>query len=77
MNCSELPVCAIQGAAIDRILGEIVHNSDVKAPIDYVLCIGHFLPKVCNLTHAINYYHLVKNANDDFYSLIISQRYIY
>nr|GMD08298.1 alpha,alpha-trehalose-phosphate synthase [UDP-forming] 1-like [Ipomoea batatas] len=34
-----------KGAAIDRILGEIVHNSDVKAPIDYVLCIGHFLPK--------------------------------
>lgn len=34
-----------KGAAIDRILGEIVHNNDVKAPIDYVLCIGHFLPK--------------------------------
>ncbi|KAK3006405.1 hypothetical protein RJ639_015546, partial [Escallonia herrerae] len=34
-----------KGAAIDRILGEIVHNKDVKAPIDYVLCIGHFLPK--------------------------------
>lgn len=36
-----------QGAAIDRILGEIVHNKGMKAPIDYVLCIGHFLPKVC------------------------------
>ena len=35
-----------QGAAIDRILGEIVHNRDMKAPIDYVLCIGHFLGKV-------------------------------
>ncbi|VFQ60303.1 unnamed protein product [Cuscuta campestris] len=34
-----------KGAAIDRILGEIVHNSKVKKPIDYVLCIGHFLPK--------------------------------
>lgn len=36
----------IQGAAIDRILGEIVHHSHVEAPIDYVLCVGHFLPKV-------------------------------
>ncbi|KAM7524934.1 hypothetical protein LguiA_014836 [Lonicera macranthoides] len=34
-----------KGAAIDRILGEIVHNKDVNAPIDYVLCIGHFLSK--------------------------------
>ncbi|KAL8460773.1 hypothetical protein ACS0TY_031536 [Phlomoides rotata] len=34
-----------KGAAIDRILGEIVHHNDVKAPIDYVLCVGHFLPK--------------------------------
>lgn len=34
-----------KGAAIDRILGEIVHNKGMKAPIDYVLCIGHFLPK--------------------------------
>ncbi|PIN22580.1 Alpha,alpha-trehalose-phosphate synthase (UDP-forming) [Handroanthus impetiginosus] len=34
-----------KGAAIDRILGEIVHHNEVKAPIDYVLCIGHFLPK--------------------------------
>ncbi|CAA0832395.1 Alpha-alpha-trehalose-phosphate synthase [Striga hermonthica] len=34
-----------KGAAIDRILGEIVHHCDVKAPIDYVLCIGHFLTK--------------------------------
>ncbi|EXB58281.1 Alpha,alpha-trehalose-phosphate synthase [UDP-forming] 1 [Morus notabilis] len=34
-----------KGAAIDRILGEIVHNKGLKAPIDYVLCIGHFLPK--------------------------------
>nr|APR72759.1 TPS1.2a splice variant [Actinidia chinensis] len=34
-----------KGAAIDRILGEIVHNKGMKAPIDYVLCIGHFLAK--------------------------------
>ncbi|KAF3449823.1 hypothetical protein FNV43_RR05902 [Rhamnella rubrinervis] len=34
-----------KGAAIDRILGEIVHNKGMKAPIDYVLCVGHFLPK--------------------------------
>ncbi|XP_045821718.1 alpha,alpha-trehalose-phosphate synthase [UDP-forming] 1-like [Trifolium pratense] len=34
-----------KGAAIDRILGEIVHNKGMKEPIDYVLCIGHFLSK--------------------------------
>ncbi|CAI9087885.1 OLC1v1022074C1 [Oldenlandia corymbosa var. corymbosa] len=34
-----------KGAAIDRILGEIIHHSDVRAPIDYVLCVGHFLSK--------------------------------
>lgn len=43
----------VQGAAIDRILGEIVHNNDVKTPIDYVLCIGHFLPKVCYLFYVM------------------------
>lgn len=42
---------SFQGAAIDRILGEIVHHNDIKAPIDYVLCIGHFLPKVINLSY--------------------------
>lgn len=35
-----------QGAAIDRILGEIVHSKSLTTPIDYVLCVGHFLPKV-------------------------------
>lgn len=35
-----------QGAAIDRILGEIVHSKSMITPIDYVLCIGHFLGKV-------------------------------
>ncbi|XVE51522.1 hypothetical protein DITRI_Ditri02bG0048900 [Diplodiscus trichospermus] len=34
-----------KGAAIDRILGEIVHNKGLKEPIDYVLCVGHFLAK--------------------------------
>ncbi|CAK9134172.1 unnamed protein product [Ilex paraguariensis] len=34
-----------KGAAIDRILGEIVHSKAVSTPIDYVLCIGHFLGK--------------------------------
>ncbi|XP_012091863.1 alpha,alpha-trehalose-phosphate synthase [UDP-forming] 1 isoform X2 [Jatropha curcas] len=34
-----------KGAAIDRILGEIVHNRGMKTPIDYVLCVGHFLTK--------------------------------
>ncbi|AQK94791.1 trehalose-6-phosphate synthase1 [Zea mays] len=34
-----------KGAAIDRILGEIVHSENMITPIDYVLCIGHFLGK--------------------------------
>nr|XP_023925878.1 alpha,alpha-trehalose-phosphate synthase [UDP-forming] 1-like [Quercus suber] len=34
-----------KGAAIDRILGEIVHYKGLKSPIDYVLCIGHFIAK--------------------------------
>ncbi|KAL3503068.1 hypothetical protein ACH5RR_037517 [Cinchona calisaya] len=34
-----------KGAVIDRILGEIVHSKAITAPIDYVLCIGHFLQK--------------------------------
>ncbi|KAH1050832.1 hypothetical protein AAZX31_08G118300 [Glycine max] len=34
-----------KGAAIDRILGEIVHKKGMKTPIDYVLCVGHFLAK--------------------------------
>ena len=36
----------MQGAAIDRILGEIAHRKRITTPIDYVLCIGHFLSKV-------------------------------
>ncbi|KAK3119862.1 hypothetical protein QOZ80_9AG0676530 [Eleusine coracana subsp. coracana] len=34
-----------KGAAIERILGEIVHSKNMVNPIDYVLCIGHFLGK--------------------------------
>ncbi|KAJ4849972.1 Trehalose-6-P synthase/phosphatase complex synthase subunit [Turnera subulata] len=34
-----------KGAAIDRILGEVVHHKGMRSPIDYVLCIGHFLAK--------------------------------
>ncbi|XP_038998490.1 alpha,alpha-trehalose-phosphate synthase [UDP-forming] 1-like isoform X2 [Hibiscus syriacus] len=39
------PVGVTKGAAIDRILGEIVHNKSMTTPIDYVLCVGHFLQK--------------------------------
>nr|AXH37638.1 trehalose-6-phosphate synthase [Moringa oleifera] len=39
------PVGVTKGAAIDRILGEIVHSKAMTTPIDYVLCIGHFLGK--------------------------------
>ncbi|CAH9107546.1 unnamed protein product [Cuscuta europaea] len=34
-----------KGAAIDRILGEIVHSEGITIPIDYVLCMGHFIGK--------------------------------
>ncbi|KAJ4909101.1 hypothetical protein Rs2_03722 [Raphanus sativus] len=34
-----------KGAAIDRILGEIMHSKSMTTPIYYVLCIGHFLGK--------------------------------
>ncbi|XP_043808297.1 alpha,alpha-trehalose-phosphate synthase [UDP-forming] 1 isoform X3 [Manihot esculenta] len=34
-----------KGAAIDRILRQIVHNQGMRTPIDYVLCVGHFLAK--------------------------------
>ncbi|KAH7860604.1 hypothetical protein Vadar_015456 [Vaccinium darrowii] len=34
-----------KGAAIDRILGEIVQSKSISTPIDYVLCLGHFLGK--------------------------------
>ncbi|CAH9098384.1 unnamed protein product [Cuscuta epithymum] len=34
-----------KGAAIDRILGEIVRSESIATPIDYVLCMGHFIGK--------------------------------
>ncbi|CAA0815895.1 Alpha-alpha-trehalose-phosphate synthase [Striga hermonthica] len=39
------PVGVTKGAAIARILGEIVRSKHLSGPIDYVLCIGHFLGK--------------------------------
>lgn len=33
-----------KGAAMDRILGEIIRHNDVKSPVDFVLCICHILP---------------------------------
>ncbi|XP_010272681.1 PREDICTED: alpha,alpha-trehalose-phosphate synthase [UDP-forming] 1 isoform X2 [Nelumbo nucifera] len=38
-----------KGAAIDRILGEIIHSKCMVTPIDYVLCVGHFLGKGENI----------------------------
>ncbi|KAI3495402.1 hypothetical protein L1887_37740 [Cichorium endivia] len=34
-----------KGAGISGILGQVIHDKDMKEPIDYVLCVGHFLPK--------------------------------
>ncbi|KAK1420382.1 hypothetical protein QVD17_21928 [Tagetes erecta] len=34
-----------KGVGISGILGQVIHDKDMKAPIDYVLCVGHFLPK--------------------------------
>jgi len=39
------PVGVSKGAAIERILGEIVHQKPMQSPIEYVMCCGHFLPK--------------------------------
>lgn len=36
----------LNGTAIARILEEIIHRKSFATPIDYVLCIGHFLEKV-------------------------------
>ncbi|CAL0328853.1 unnamed protein product [Lupinus luteus] len=45
-RCIEVRAVGVtKGAAIDRILGEIVHSKSMTSPIDYVLCIGHFLGK--------------------------------
>lgn len=43
---SRTMLLGVQGAAIDRILGEIVHQKMMREPIDYVICVGHFLGKV-------------------------------
>ncbi|KAL8141303.1 hypothetical protein V2J09_007324 [Rumex salicifolius] len=34
-----------KGAAMDRIVAEIVRSKPLMSPIDYVLCLGHFLEK--------------------------------
>lgn len=36
----------MQGAAIDRIIAEIIRSKNMDLHIDYVMCIGHFLSKV-------------------------------
>lgn len=35
-----------QGAAIDRIVFEIMHRKDSELQFDFVMCLGHFLSKV-------------------------------
>eukprot|EP00245_Coleochaete_scutata_P003168 TRINITY_DN14557_c0_g1_i3.p1 TRINITY_DN14557_c0_g1~~TRINITY_DN14557_c0_g1_i3.p1 ORF type:complete len:329 (+),score=72.03 TRINITY_DN14557_c0_g1_i3:134-1120(+) len=39
------PVGLSKGAAIERILGEIVNREPLEKPIDFVMVIGHFLSK--------------------------------
>ncbi|KAK9706884.1 hypothetical protein RND81_07G158400 [Saponaria officinalis] len=34
-----------KGAAMHRILGEMVYRKSITKPVDYVLCVGHFLEK--------------------------------
>uniref|UniRef100_A0A251UEA9 Putative trehalose-phosphatase/synthase 3 n=1 Tax=Helianthus annuus TaxID=4232 RepID=A0A251UEA9_HELAN len=34
-----------KGVGIHGILGQVIRDKDMKLPIDYVLCVGHFLPK--------------------------------
>ncbi|MFS7957205.1 putative alpha,alpha-trehalose-phosphate synthase (UDP-forming) [Helianthus anomalus] len=34
-----------KGVGIHGILGQVIRDKDIKAPIDYVLCVSHFLPK--------------------------------
>jgi trehalose 6-phosphate synthase/phosphatase len=40
------PVGVSKGAAIDRIVTEIANKKPLPTPIDFVLCVGHFLSKV-------------------------------
>jgi len=39
------PVGVSKGAAIDRIIAEIIRSKNMDLHIDYVMCIGHFLSK--------------------------------
>lgn len=39
------PVGVTKGNAIDKIMHELGHRKIITTPIDYVLCIGHFLAK--------------------------------
>ncbi|KAH8953132.1 hypothetical protein BDL97_08G007600 [Sphagnum fallax] len=39
------PVGVSKGAAIDRIIAEIIRSKDMRLQIDYVMCMGHFLSK--------------------------------
>ncbi|MFS7957199.1 putative alpha,alpha-trehalose-phosphate synthase (UDP-forming) [Helianthus anomalus] len=34
-----------KGVGIHGNFGQVIRDKDMKAPIDYVLCVGHFLPK--------------------------------
>ncbi|PWA98239.1 alpha,alpha-trehalose-phosphate synthase [Artemisia annua] len=34
-----------KGVCVSGLLGQIIHEKDMKSPIDYVLCVGHFLQK--------------------------------
>ncbi|MFS7957202.1 putative alpha,alpha-trehalose-phosphate synthase (UDP-forming) [Helianthus anomalus] len=34
-----------KGVGIHGSLGQVIRDKDMKAPIDYVLCVGYFLPK--------------------------------
>ncbi|KAM0013287.1 putative alpha,alpha-trehalose-phosphate synthase (UDP-forming) [Helianthus debilis subsp. tardiflorus] len=34
-----------KGVGIHGILAQVIRDKDMKLPIDYVLCVGHFLPK--------------------------------
>ncbi|VVA91594.1 unnamed protein product [Arabis nemorensis] len=41
-----------KGAAIGRILGEIVHRKSMNTPIDFVFCSGYFLEKLSHETRS-------------------------
>nr|GEX57736.1 alpha,alpha-trehalose-phosphate synthase [UDP-forming] 1-like [Tanacetum cinerariifolium] len=35
----------ISNASVEVVQGQIIHEKDMTSPIDYVFCVGHFLPK--------------------------------